>query len=414
MFDLRNNAASFTFSSQAHDAFRELVAEVDLDTRWGHVPANKASFAPIGEFGPGISLGDEVVFRDTLQSSLPITVYLQTEDRRIAVRPYLLKNFKEHSGDKAAVLRLMLNQGEYAAFCRHLNLGIPFLPDDKRILYMTRGGKVSGWFSEYNANWSEGQQLDFVETCLADAFPGSTFHGAEWSHCFMQSSYALSGRACSPEFARVSENIITDAYLDIWEAAGQDRAALADAIPAVRFTTGESGLQPISLSAALVRPNGRPIVLGAPLTVNHRGKDENVWGKFAQFPSDICALYQKGLHGLQRLCEREIKHPYACMTKILYEFRASIPAETLREAADAVEMFYPSDHKASCSAWTLYEAVGDMVAAAAATQDNPVRRIQNEELLARLITTNWDNLDVSTPVKLYGRSTANIEDAENE
>lgn len=414
MSDFRKNAAMFTFTTAQHDDFRQLVAEVDQDTRWGRVPANQVSFAPISEFSADtLSLADDVVYQDTVQSALPITVHLQPDDRRIAVRPYLLKNIKEHCGDKAAVLRLMLNQGAFADFCQHLNLGIPYLPENKELLYLTRGGKVSGWFSEYNANWSEGQQLDFVEASFRDAFPGMMFSGAEWSHCFMQSDYALADKATSPEFQKVAENIVTDAYLDIWEAAGQDRSILADAKPVARFTTGESGLQTISLSAMLMRPNGKPIILGLPLTVNHRGRDENVWGKFSQFPNEICALYQKGLRGLQRLCEYTVRHPYACMTKILFDFRASIPADSLREAAEAIEMFYPADRKdRTCTALELYEAVSGMVSAAAPL-NGPVRRIQNEELLARLITTDWDRLDVATPVKLYGKSVSSIEDAED-
>jgi len=394
---------SFSQLFDDHDELHKFLADLDKDTRWESIPAKTVSFVPLDSLTPEqLLMGGEACYHDTRISGLPVAVKLD-DGRILAIRPYLFKNMKQHHRDNAAILTDMLNCGNVSAMCDHLNMSKPFLK--KNILMMTRGQKISGWFSEFNANWGQSAQFKFVEASMHDAFPEFQFGTGEVSHLYSTARYTLGTSLRDGTFSSCIGDKVLGPYLDAWEAAGGDRAALEKAVPQCWFTTGESGLTSITLSPVLKMSDGQLFFLGGSLSVNHRGDDSKVWDKFTAFPDQIAVLYQRGMKALSSLCSRRISNPYACTTHILLKFRSSVPTDYLKDVASTMEMFYPpEDKEMTCMAIDVYNAINEMVARAGVKQ-SPLKRLQNMELVARLMVANWDDYDKAVPAKVFGKST---------
>lgn len=394
----------FSAHFENHKEFRAFLGEFDKDTRWEPVQATDVEFIPMNELSPAdLSMGGVDAFNDTMDSGLPIAVALP-DKRKLAVRTYLFKNIKQHHRDGGAILSDMLTAGAYSAFCQHLNLSKPFL-HKKKILMMTRGEKISGWFSEFNANRSQTQQFDFFEGNMRAGFPELAFEEADVTHFFTSAVYRIGETMTSKEFGAGIGASVLGPYLDAWEAASLNAEVLMAAVPKCRFITGESGLTSIVLSPMVELPTGEVFYLGGSLSVNHRGEDKAVWDKFETFPSQVAVMYQKGLKGLANLCTRRVYHPYSCMTHLLNKFKASIPMEHIKAVAEDVEMFYPPmDDSMTCFAIDLYNNYLNPMVAAVSAKQNPLKSIQNIELVARIVTANWDEFDVPTPVKFSGKT----------
>lgn len=393
---------SFSAFFEDHAEFHQFLSNFDKDTRWESIQASSVSFIPLDSISPGqLLMGGEEGYHDTRISGLPVAVKLD-DGRILAIRPYLFKNMKQHHRDNAAVLTDMLNIGNISAMCAHLNMSKPFLK--KSILMMTRGQKISGWFSEFNGNWGESAQFTFVENSMRDAFPEFRFEKGEVSHLYSTAQYVLGTSLRDRAFDSVIGEKVLSPYLDAWEAAGGDRAVLEKAVPQCWFTTGESGLTSITLSPVLRLPDGQRFFLGGSLSVNHRGDDSKVWDKFMTFPDQIAVLYQKGIKALSSLCSRRIDHPYSCTTHALMKFRSSIPTDYLKDVCSTMELFYPPEDKTmTCMAIDVYNAINEMVARAGAKQ-SPLKRLQNTELVARLMVANWDEFDKAIPAKVCGKA----------
>lgn len=383
------------------EEFMSFIGDFDKDTRWESIPASSVTYIPLSSITPGeLTAGGNVGYSDSEISGLPIAVKLD-DGRIFGIRPYLYKNIKQHHRDNAAVLSDMLTAGNVAAFCDHLNASKPFLK--KNIMMLTRGAKISGWFSEFNANWSQSAQFSFVENAMRANFPQWSFMRGEVSHLYTSGTYALEKSISSPGFTSMIGEKVMGPYLDAWESAGGRREDLLNAVPQCKFMTGESGLTSIVLTPIVRMPDGMTFFLGSSLSVNHRGDDEKVWKKFETFPEQIAVLYQKGMKALAKLCSRGVAHPYNCMTHCLMPFRSSIPAEYLKDLCSTMEMFYPQeDNSIICMAIEIYNSINEMVHRAGATQA-PLKRLQNMELLARLMVSNWDDFDKATPAKLFGK-----------
>lgn len=393
-----------TFDEESHSDMLSYLREVEKDTRWEPIEAKNTFFVPLSEVPESeLAAGAGEGYQDALSSPLPICAVLP-DGRKYLLRPYLLKNIKQHHRDNAVVLSDMLNRGDIRAFCDHISLGRPFLK--KQILMMTRGEKVSGWFSEFNGNWSQLAQVSFFEEKMKESFPALRFLRAEVSHYYTAVNYQLDETMSSRELhAHIGlKPGVMDAYLDAWVSAGLPAELLRDAVPVCQFVTGESGLTSIEVRPTIRLSDGTVIPLGGILSVNHRGADESVWGKFETFPGKVAILYQKGLAGLESLCERKIFNPYCATTHVLNLFRASIPAEALRSCAANAEIFWPRDiEDITCCAIDIFNIVNEMVTEAN-KKLSPVRRLRNMEMVGRLCHSSWGDFDVGHVNKFFSKS----------
>lgn len=395
-----------SYKSDEHSDLMTCLEEMEAGAKWEQVELNGTYFIPLSDVSEeALTEGAGEACEDTRASSpLPICAVLP-DGRTYLVRPYLLKNFKQHHRDNAAVLGDMLNQGNVAAWCEHISLGRQFLK--KKILMLVRGEKVCGWFSEFNANWSQLRQVEFFEEKMKKAFPYMTFSNAEVSHYYTAANYTLDEAICSSSSIAIRPKVMS-AYVDAWKTAGLPAEMLEKAVPICQFVTGESGLTSIEVRPYIKLPDGTVIPLGSNLSVNHRGNDEAVWGKFEEFPDKVAVLYQKGLAGIGRLCEHLILHPYCAMTHVLAQFRAYVPAEILRRYAADAEIFWPRDAEGvTCSAIEIFNLVNEMVNEAN-KKTSPIRSLRNIEMVGRLIYANWDEYDVNTVNKFFSKGDTKI------
>lgn len=405
--DMTKDWVAYVFDKHQHEEFLSALEDIQKDTIVEPIKAKEVSFVPLSEVPEGELV--EAVREDSatakvvdrpFESRLPIAVHMD-DGRYYCVRPYLWKNLKQHHKDNAAILGEMVHREKWGDICAHLNMSKPYL--SKSILMMLRGGKISGWFSEFNFNQSQWTQVKFVEETLGEKFPDMVFEAGGISHLFTTATYQL-GNSIAESYSRLGmDESILNAYLEAWVASGGAVEDLETAVPYIRFLTGESGLTSITLTPYLKLRDGRCFYLGGSLSVNHRGEDKAVWGKFEEFPDQVAVLYQNGLSGLKKLCDRFIPYPWACLTHVLKGFRATIPVKEMKDCLDDFEMWYdPDDEEQTCRAIDVYNAVASLVNELGA-KNGPMRQIQNQELVARLLVANWDEYDKKTPAKLFGK-----------
>lgn len=385
MYDFVKDELELFFEDEG--AFDGALADFCKDTAWDLVKASDVHFAPIHGLADVIP---EDVFKDSISGELPIA--MQYDGASFAVRPFIFKAIKQHHRDGAKILATMLSKGHYLQVCEHLNMSAPYLT--KNLMVMRRGGKIGGYFSQYNASWSQLTQCEYAMMTLGSLFKDLEFRRGEINHIFTSCEWSLGKAMADSEFEGSAS--ISSAYLDAWESAGGDRKVLEEAQPICRFITGESGLTSIALSPTLKFKDGTTIYLGSSLSVNHRGSDESVWGKFEEFPSQIAALYQRGLMGLERLCKVKIFHPYNACSHALAFFKSAVTTSVLQNTLDDFEAFFSPDEKdLTCFAIDVYNHINN--AFSKMDVKSPLRRVQNAELLARLLMCDWSGFDKSTP-----------------
>jgi hypothetical protein len=390
-----------SFDQTMHEEFKEFLRDVDEQSEWCKVPLNSVEFVSLRDSDSDIlTCGDEETYTDTYNSLLPLAVKFDGYSPDVyAIRPYLWKLIREHHEDNAKILNRMLIKGDYAAICDHLNSSRPYLTKDINVLL--RGTKISGWFGDFNHAWNQSQQVDFFESCLEDSFPNAKFISGNFSHLCTQAWYQLDNSIMD---STNSSDAVMKSYIDAWRKAGFG-SDIETAIPVVRFATGESGLFSITVSPYIYTRDNRLIPLGPSMSVNHRGRDEAVWGKFAEFPGQIASSYQKGFEALTTLCDLCIFHPYSCTTHVLKDFCSSVPKVYIRELLESTELFYDPDSDEKCNAIDIFNSINDMVAEVNSSgKVGEIKKFTNLELVSRLLTINWEAMDVKKPLNLIGKN----------
>lgn len=382
------------FTSTQGDDFTSMLNLFSSDTEWEEVSSKDVRFLPVSEVD-GIS---EAAMKDSIGGEFPIA--MEHGGIVYPIRPFVFKAIKQHHKDAAKILNTMLAKGQYSDVCKHLNMSAPYLT--KKLLAMHRGEKLGGYFSQFNHSWDEQQQVEYAELSLESMFPDMAFQSGNINHIYTMVEWML-GQSIE-DAGLAGDSAIAQAYVDAWVSAGGDRAEIEEAKPVCRFLTGESGLTAITLSPTLVMKSST-INLGSSLSVTHRGSDDQVWSKFEEFPDRIAVLYQEGLKGLGNLCRRKVFYPYNACSRVLAIFKSAVPAKTLQNILDDFAAFYPPDEKElTCFAIDVYQHINRALETECF---NPLRRVQNAELMARLLMSDWSSFDQPTPVAI--RATKSIE-----
>ena len=90
--------------------------------------------------------------------------------------------------------------------------------------------------------------------------------------------------------------------------------------------------------------------------------------------------------GLERLCKVKIFHPYNACSHALAFFKSAVTTSVLQNTLDDFEAFFSPD---------VYNHINN--AFSKMDVKSPLRRVQNAELLARLLMCDWSGFDKSTP-----------------
>lgn len=394
------------FESDEHADFKDSLTEFSNAAKWTSINAADVTFVPLSAvYEHELAEGDADTLADSKIGEMPVAVHMDEAVKTFLMRGYLFKNVKQQFRDDAAILSDMLTAGNTEDFCDHLNMSKKYLKK-KKIQMLVRGEKISGWFSDFNHNWSQIEQLEFLEKELTARFPNMSFVSGEINHTFTEARYALDESIRAKSISGEEEGVV-DAYLSAWERSGGDRASMENAVPVLRFNTGESGLFSIVCSPLLKLapckeyPKGTTLFLGTALSVNHRGSDKAVWEKFAKFPDNIATLYTKGMKGLAAMCKTRISHPYCAVTHALKLFTSSVPLKVLKEICGDTEIIFGGpDDTEPCFAIDLYKNVSSKIQSSFGSS-TPLKQFQNQELLARLCNANWEEFDKARPAALF-------------
>lgn len=397
--DVNKDNFAVAYNNEEHGQFMKLLKSFVDDTLWVPVKIQHTSYMPCDTVSADeLAYGGAEALADTRNNSLPICVKLQ-DGKIICVREHLLKFLKQHGANEAAKLGPILTAGDYQCFCDSMNIGLKYVK--KTIQALIRGGKISCWVSDYNHEWSMLQQVQFLEEKLFDAFPNTEFVSAVANTLGIYVNYKLDDSLFDTDTkVSIFGERTMEAYREAWTSAGLPIEDLEKATPMVRFTTGESGLVSIGLAPYLQFPDGTEFPLGPAVSVNHRGDEKAVWGKFETFPEQVAVIAQKGLDAIAELCDKVIEHPLQCMANCMTKFRASLPSRYMYDTLDCYEASYPIDSGITCSAILLFQELNQMLDDASEAL-SPERRLQNIEILARLIYENWDAFDTTALPKWY-------------
>ena len=102
--------------------------------------------------------------------------------------------------------------------------------------------------------------------------------------------------------------------------------------------------------------------------------------------------------GLERLCKVKIFHPYNACSHALAFFKSAVTTSVLQNTLDDFEAFFSPDEKdLTCFAIDVYNHINN--AFSKMDVKSPLRRVQNAELLARLLMCDWSGFDKSTPAR---------------
>lgn len=381
-----------SFRTEEHEEFKKFILGVDADSSWEVFPLSEIRFDPADKFlVQDLYTGSEDALADSKAGSLPIVATLPGE-KVVCVRQYLWKQIKQLHKMTAPILTDILSSGALNVATELVNACGPYLKNSVQVLL--RGGKVTSYASKYNANWTESEQISYLEEAFSRRFPLCRFQGGSFTHAMTTAEYAIGESMRTVE----EDASVLAAYAQSWVDAGLD-GDLREAIPVIRFVTGESGLTSI-----LVKPffllGGSEIPVSPALSVTHRGPDELVWGKFKDFPTQSMSMFKMGMDKLKELCERQVYHPYACMTHVLKPFVGLLNGTTLDGIAESFKVFYdPEDSAATCKGIDIYmqvnEAIRDVSDSLSAT-----KRLQAQELVSMMLVADWDKLDVAKAIRL--------------
>ena len=92
----------------------------------------------------------------------------------------------------------------------------------------------------------------------------------------------------------------------------------------------------------------------------------------------------------------KIFHPYNACSHALAFFKSAVTTSVLQNTLDDFEAFFSPDEKdLTCFAIDVYNHINN--AFSKMDVKSPLRRVQNAELLARLLMCDWSGFDKSTP-----------------
>lgn len=391
---------SFVEGKEGEAAFLQAVKDFDQVAEWRSVPVDDFRILATNKLDEdGIHGGPDASNTDSYLSArigkrggLPYVM-----------RPWTCKSLRNLCQDDPGIFTKILAEGRADIIARRLSEDLKFLPKGKELLVLIRGEKISGLFGEFNSEWTQSEQLTALKQKLMQMFGGHEFLSGELGHIETKVTYKLGPSIMDAKFLKTTYGTAAEAvlspYIQAWTDAGMDPDVLREAIPSLDFRTGESGLAQLMLVPRIHYKTGAVMtscLLGEPMKVKHRGS--NVWNTYTEYLTSVAATYQNGIRGIVDLTQREIKHPYSCLTHLLKQLRPSTPAADFWSTLESFEMLHPQTDEKPCQAFVLYEVINDMNQRAA-EKVSVTKQLQNMEFTAKMLSPkfNWKRFDVAAP-----------------
>lgn len=290
-----------------------------------------------------------------------------------------LFTLKDRAGLTCKLSQMLLRKNRIDSFCKLMNIGFSEYTDSTgRIL--VRAGQVLAVHSGNYVRLDQRQIFSSMKNCMLTLFPDAQFEKADYTHSLTKASYSLADYKAK----------IMEAYVDAWVEAGNSKDLLEDMKPVVEVHTSDTGEFCLEITPALgVGSVYYP--LGDGFRIKHHG-DANVSRMDAAF-SQCYTKIQRGLDDTARLMGIEMKYPVPAMIRAATEIgmvkTAKKACKSLVEAYKTCLM--PGE---KVTAFDLYMQLCDIRDTSEFAKMMPSTRFKTEENLYRLLTLDWDALDM--------------------
>lgn len=274
---------------------------------------------------------------------------------------------------RAKIYGSALNKVEPNVLSDILNEALDVWSD--QALLLIRGGKISGIHSGDTKDYQIIRQDNLFEALKThmSALSGA-FEGGYYGHELTMARYTL------------PKGKVLDQYEDQLISHG---FAGDDYVPEVVYSTSDTGISAVTLSARLISDRAT-VPVGAPLKVKHIGTNSEA--DFSTNLGKVFELIQDACDKLIELMDVAIANPLVCAERILEKSR--VPEKTILNAISTAMTdgtLYPG-----CSAYQIYICMAE--ALSVELSGNPekyssVKAFEHEENLARLLSESWEEYD---------------------
>lgn len=365
-------------------AFPDMLSyheKIRTDSRWERTEVKNLEVAALDKASPlfnDTTSFDSSVSRDAIEDTAEnLKLAIKVKDKFFPLRDTAYKSLL----DRAKVGGSALPKLPREKLAELINSCLALHKDSA--LLLVRDEKVSAAHSGDTRDYSVleiDQLLDGLQSKMDERFPGNQFSGGYVDHSITSASWTLPDQKTE----------LLDTYTKLLAAEGKTAMA-AKLMPGIRFSTSDTGVASVKVSALLVGLQ-YPIHIGGMISVEHRRQSkvpdfvESLDMLFAQFGDSVARL--SGLLSIH------LDHPVSAMTAICK--RLALPKKAAMEAIDMFEMAIGED---SATAHDVFVAMQE-IPFILKTQGTPESKLLAlQENMARALTLKWRDYDYAREVK---------------
>lgn len=283
---------------------------------------------------------------------------------------YILSDFGLNTlSDRALNKSKILAKLSFEDKAKMLNMSWPYMNLSQEARCLLRGNRVHAVHSDGYVHLPQSELFEAFTEGLDKRFT-KTYKEGSYSHAITLALYEIEARSGD----------IMATYKAAMKAAG---FADTDYVPAIMFATADNGM--VCASAYPILTGGRNIMLGSPLKIKH---EANASVDDFEKKLDMCfALVEQGVSSLTEMLSIEIKYPIPALVRMLKQ--TSLPKRASNQVVEEYKKYPPT----RVTAYELFHTVLQCMDSDYVKGYAPVKMLSIQESIARLLHTNWDEID---------------------
>lgn len=250
---------------------------------------------------------------------------------------------------------------------------------ESEALVLIRNEKISACHSDGYAILPVDELLETLVESLENKYGQVKFVEGYASHSFTTARFELPG----------AQNALLGSYAAKLKKLGHTKLA-ANLVPAVQFSTSDTGVSCARCSALLTGNGASPISIGSALEVEHKGK--NSVTHFGTKVDMMFAQFGKSLEKLEKLMDIYVQYPISCMERVCKALK--LPKKA---SLEAVAQFEFANGDAPCTAHDIYLAMQEIPFLYRTGSEGKVSEhtlFNTEESVARALSIDWEKHDI--------------------
>lgn len=343
------------------ESFKDAVRRIEANSDWSEAEGSSVRVEKIAEHQDAFSLA---VLEDTVNGSgLMMSV---------GGTPYAMRNTAK--GNLDTLLKGAISGIPNSTYVEVANLLLPYI---KKMRVLERNEKITGVLS---GNYRIIPQNDVFAVTLREQ--EETFGTLEFMDGVTTQTFSSVTVAMPEQQEKVEE--ILRSKLD----AEMDTAVM----PLLRISTGDAGNCSATLRPMLRFGSGRPLSFCKPLKLRHKG-DGNAWSEDLQkMQSQVMSLFAASAEQLAMLAATDIANPRFAVINACNSVR--LAAKYYKNALDVATFQF--EEEGELTAYDIVIQVMEAVSDAAEldAKISPLRKLELEDTVSRLIRVDWGEMDV--------------------